>query len=68
MLEKIKPLIDQAKVIEKSVHRSSQDEKSANWMVQAANDADLTLDDAMQHEIAAKLGIKAKKRLGEDLK
>lgn len=36
-------------------------------MVQAANDADLPLDEAMQHEIAEKLGTKAKKRLQEDL-
>lgn len=67
VLEKIKPLIDQAKTIEKTVHRTNQDEKAANWMIQAAQDADLTLDEAMQHEIAEKLGSKAKKRLTEDL-
>ena len=30
LLEKIRPLIDQAKELEKNMHRKTQDEKSAN--------------------------------------
>jgi ATP-dependent RNA helicase DDX24/MAK5 len=33
ILDKIRPLIDQAKELEKSVHRTRQDEKSADWMI-----------------------------------
>ena len=33
VLDKIKPLIDQAKELEKSLHKTKQDEKSANWLL-----------------------------------
>jgi hypothetical protein len=61
LLDKIRPLIDQAKEIEKTVHRKEADEKAANWMLKAAQDAELELDEDMQIEIAEKLGSKAAK-------
>jgi hypothetical protein len=47
ILDKIKPLIDAAKEAEKTVHRSARDEKAADWMVRAANEAELPLDDEL---------------------
>jgi ATP-dependent RNA helicase DDX24/MAK5 len=58
VLEKIRPLIDQAKDIEKNVHRSRQDEKAANWMIGVAKEAELELDEGLQHELRGKLSKK----------
>jgi len=43
------------------MHRTNQDEKSANWMLQAAREADLDLDDEAKYEIQEHLGLKASK-------
>lgn len=58
VLDKIRPLIDQAKDLEKSLHRTKQDEKSANWLIQQAKDAELELDEELQFEVQEKLGSK----------
>mmetsp|Transcript_17520 Transcript_17520/g.29533 ORF Transcript_17520/g.29533 Transcript_17520/m.29533 type:complete len:147 (+) Transcript_17520:1769-2209(+) len=63
VLEKIKPLIDQAKDLEKSIHRNKQDEKAANWMIQASKDAELDLEEGLQYELKEKLGKKAEKNM-----
>ena len=47
VLERMRPLIDQAKEIEKSMHRSKQEEKSANATLNMAKDGDLNLDEEM---------------------
>ena len=39
-LDKLRPLIEQAKDMEKSIHQKKQDEKAANWIVQNAIDGD----------------------------
>ena len=62
LLEKIRPLIDQAKELEKSMHRKTQEEKSANQVLQWAQDADLELDEDLQYEVHGQLGAKAAKR------
>lgn len=46
-LDKIRPLITQAKELEKSIHQRKQSEKSANWMVKSAQEADLPLDEEL---------------------
>ena len=58
LLDKIRPLIDQAKDLEKEIHRSKQDQKAANWMVTAAKNAGLDLDEETQYELSGKLGSK----------
>lgn len=62
LLEKIRPLIDQAKELEKDIHRKQQGEKSANWVLKQAQQADLDLDDDIQMELHQQLGQKAAKR------
>ena len=51
ILEKVRPLIDQTKDLEKSMHKTKQDEKTANWMLSAAKECDLDLDDDVKYEI-----------------
>ncbi len=63
VLEKIRPLIEQARDIEKALHQKKQGEKSANWMLTAAKSAEIDLDEEVQLEISGKLGAKA---LGRD--
>ena len=43
------------------MHKARQNEKSAYWMLGAAKDADLCLDDEAKYEIQEQLGIKAAK-------
>lgn len=62
LLEKIRPLIDQAKELEKQIHRKQQGEKSANWVLKAAEDAELELDEDLQYEVHDQLGQKAKQK------
>lgn len=64
ILDKIRPLIDQAKELEKSLHRSRTQEKDADQTIQMANDADLGIDEDMQYELAEQLGKKAASRAG----
>ena len=61
VLDKIRPLITQAKELEKGIHQQKQNEKSADWMVRSARDADLELDEELQYELREKLGAKAAK-------
>lgn len=51
VLDKVRPLIEQTKDLEKKMHKTRQDEKAANWMLTAAKDADLALDDEAKYEI-----------------
>ena len=67
VLDKLRPLITQAKDLEKGIHRSKQNEKSATWMMQTAQDADLELDEDLQYELREKLGAKAAKVEGGSL-
>jgi superfamily II DNA/RNA helicase len=64
VLEKVRPLITQAKELEKGIHQRKQSEKSANWMVKSAQEADLELDDELQYELQEQLGAKAAKVAG----
>ena len=65
ILDKMRPLIEQAKELEKQMHVKSKDQKSANWMLKTAQDAELELDEDLQYELHEKLGVKAQK-LTED--
>jgi hypothetical protein len=47
----MRQLIDQANKLEKSVHHSKKNEKSANWMIKAAEKAELAIDDDLQYEL-----------------
>jgi len=62
VLDKIRPLIDQAKVIEKTIHKKESNQKSANWTLTMAKEAELELDEDMQFEIHEQLGSKAAKK------
>mmetsp|Transcript_33627 Transcript_33627/g.51855 ORF Transcript_33627/g.51855 Transcript_33627/m.51855 type:complete len:113 (+) Transcript_33627:1700-2038(+) len=62
VLEKIRPLIEQARDIEKTLHQKKQGEKTANWMLSTAKNAEIDLDEEMQLEISGKLGDKAMNR------
>ena len=59
-LDKLRPLIEQAKEMEKSIHQKKQDEKAANWIVQNAINGELPLDEDMKYELYQKLGKKSK--------
>lgn len=61
-MDKIRPLIDQAKVIEKTIHKKEANQKSANWTLTMAKEADLELDEDLQFEVHEQLGNKAAKR------
>ena len=61
VLEKTRPLITQAKELEKGIHQRKQKEKSADWMVKSAQEADLELDEELQFELQEQLGAKAAK-------
>lgn len=66
ILDKIRPLIDQAKELEKSLHRTRTQEKDADQTIQMAQDADINIDEDMQYELAQQLGKKATSRAGLD--
>jgi hypothetical protein len=53
-------MILQARDLEKNIHRKRQDEKSANWLITNAKEADLDIDEELQYELHEKLGKKAK--------
>jgi hypothetical protein len=38
-------LVEAAKKFESALHRNDQEKKSANWLLKAAKDADLAIDD-----------------------
>lgn len=50
-LSKLEPLVNAAKEFEATLHRKDQDHKSASWILRAAQNADLDLDDNLQQEI-----------------
>jgi len=52
VLDKIKPLIDQAKKLEKTIHKKQSNAKEANWTLGLARDAELPMDEDMQHDLA----------------
>lgn len=62
VLDKIRPLIDQAKVIEKTIHKKEANAKSANWTLTMAKEAELELDEDLQFEVHEQLGKNAAKR------
>ena len=65
ILEKIRPLIDQAKDLEKTMHRTKQDEKAAGWMIQQAKEADLGIDEEVQLDLSSKLSKRAQERMSD---
>lgn len=48
-LSKLEPLVEAAQKIESALHRNDKEKKSANWLIKAAKDADLTLDDNLKY-------------------
>lgn len=58
-LSKLEPLVEAAKKFESALHKSDKEKKSANWLIKAAKDADLMLDDNMKAQITETLGDKA---------
>ena len=50
-LSKLEALVEAAKQFESALHKSDREKKSANWLIKAAKDADLTLDDNLKHQI-----------------
>ena len=68
-LELMRKVVKAAKELEKDTHRKQADEKTANWVLKQARDADLTLDEDLKHEIQEKLSGKKrthKQKGGED--
>lgn len=61
VLDKIKPLIDQAKDLEKTIHHKNMEEKSANWMLHTAEEAELCIEEDLQHKLHSQLGEKGRK-------
>lgn len=47
ILDKLRPLIQQAKQLEKEMHVKSKDQKDANWMLKTAQEAELELDEGL---------------------
>lgn len=50
-LSKLEPLVEAAKKFEAALHRTDSEKKEANWLIKAAKDADLTLDDNLKVQI-----------------
>lgn len=57
-LSKLEPLVEAAKQFEAALHRTDADKKQANWLLKAAKDADLTIDDNLTAQINETLGGK----------
>jgi hypothetical protein len=55
-LSKLEPLVDAAQKIESALHRNDKEKKSANWLLKAAKDADLALDENLTAQITETLG------------
>lgn len=55
-LSKLEPLVEAAQKIESALHRNDKEKKSANWLLRAAKDADLALDENLHHQITETLG------------
>ena len=47
-LSKLEPLVEAAKKFESALHKVDKEKKSANWLLKAAKDADLTIDDNLK--------------------
>lgn len=67
LLDKIRPLIDATKELEKGVHKRSQNEKEANWMLHTASEAGIDLEPDMQYEVQELLGQKSKNKMSKQL-
>jgi hypothetical protein len=52
----LEPLVDAAQKIESALHRNDKEKKSANWLLKAAKDADLALDENLTAQITETLG------------
>lgn len=50
-LSKLEPLVEAAKKFESALHKTDSEKKEANWLIKAAKDADLTLDDNLKVQI-----------------
>ena len=48
--------MDAAQKIESALHRNDKEKKSANWLLKAAKDADLALDENLTAQITETLG------------
>lgn len=55
-LSKLEPLIDAAKKFEAALHKNDKEKKSANWLMKAAKDADLLIDENLKSQISETLG------------
>jgi Fe2+ or Zn2+ uptake regulation protein len=63
-LEMLRPLIESSSQLEKETHYDKKREKSAQWIMKTAEDADLDLDDELKEEINQT--VSGKKRLSKD--
>jgi ATP-dependent RNA helicase DDX24/MAK5 len=50
-LDNLRPLIESSSQLEKSTHQDKKREKSAQWLMKTADEADLDLDDDLVTEI-----------------
>ena len=55
-LELMRPIVNSAIEVEKTEHRRDADKKAASQVLKMAEDADLILDDDLEHEVQEKLG------------
>jgi hypothetical protein len=64
----MRSVVKAAQEIEKESHKKTLDEKGASWLLKQAKEADLALDDDLQHEVAEKLAGKKRthRQKGED--
>ena len=71
-LSKLEPLVEAGKKFESALHKNDREKKSANWLLKAAKDADIALDENMKLQIQETLGQtdvvgrKRKRRTSED--
>lgn len=71
-LSKLEPLVEAGKKFESALHKNDREKKSATWLLKAAKDADIALDENMKLQIQETLGQtdvvgrKRKRRSSED--
>jgi hypothetical protein len=66
----LEPLVEAAKQFESALHKTDNEKKQANWLLKAAKDADLALDDNLkvqiQETLGGKLALQGAKRKNKD--
>ena len=53
-------MVEAAKKFESALHKTDKEKKSANWLLKAAKDADLMLDENLETQIKETLGAAEK--------